>query len=143
MMLTDPTFAPLEARVEHLRSVAKNRNELYMYRCFIEADADGFTGWRWDKYNVELRIVAAANRYGDFVVQGVRHFCVSMNAMIDLIGLDALHHYAGGADNEEQGFIDQYGTFHDRARAAEIAVAAGQVRASEIRGGILFSEELH
>lgn len=137
-----PNPFPLEARLEHLKNVAADKQELYLERCFIAKDEESFIGWRWEKYNVQLRIVAAANRYGNFVVQGARHFCVSMNAMIDLIGIDALHAYAGGPENEEQGFIDQFGTFHNRKEAAIIAVEAGQVKAEDLRGGNLFSEDV-
>ena len=134
---------PLEDRVAHLAKVASESNALYLERCWIANDSDGFTGWRWEKYNKQLRIVCAANRYGNFIVPGTRHFSVTMNAVIDLIGLDALRAYAGGLENEEQGFIDQFGTFHNRQDAARIAVAAGQVLPEEIRGGTLFSEELY
>lgn len=131
----------LESRVARIQSAAADRNALYMERCWIENDAEGFTGWRWEKFSVQLKIVCAANRYKDFVVLGARHFCVSMNAGIDLIGLDALHAYADG--EEEQGFIDQYGTFHSRKAAALIAIAAGQVNAADLRGTHLFSEDLY
>ncbi len=133
----------LDERVAYLAKVASESKALYVERYWIENDEDGFTGWRWEKFQTQLRIVCAANRYGDFIVQGTRHFSVTMNAMIDLIGIDALHAYAGGGDNEEQGFIDQFGTFHDRREAAKIAVAAGQVAAEDIRGVTLFSEELY
>lgn len=132
----------LEDRLKHLEQVATTRQALYLERVYIKEDEDGFTGYRWDKFKVQLKIVAAANRYGNFVVAGSRHFCVTMLGVIDLIGQDALHAYAGGAENEEQGFIDQYGTFHDREESAIIAVAAGQCKAEDIRGGLLFSEEV-
>lgn len=132
---------PLDQRVAHIQVVAAERAALYAERCWIENDEAGFTGWRWEKHSVQLKIVCAANRYKDFVVLGARHFCVSMNAGIDLIGLDALHAYANG--DEEQGFIDQYGTFHDRKAAALIAISAGQVKATDLRGTYLFSEDLY
>lgn len=132
---------PLDLRLEHLREVAAERQALYLERSQVKLE-DGSTVWRWEHFGVQLRIVGAANRYGDFIVHGVRHFCVSMNAMIDLIGIDALHAYAGGPDNEEQGFVDQYGTFHNRRAAATIAIAAKQVNHEDLRGAILFSEDV-
>lgn len=133
---------PLEDRLQHLEIVANEKQARYLERVWIVNDAEGFTGWRWEKYNVQLRVVAAANRYGNFVVVGARHHCVTMNGIIDLIGIDALHAYAGGDENEEQGFIDQYGTFHDRQEAAIIAIEAGQVDEENLRGTHLFSEDV-
>lgn len=135
--MSSPSF---DARLEHLRKVAAERHAQYIDR-YLMSDTEAME-WRWERYNTQLRIVAAANRYGDFIVVGARHFCVTMNSMIDLIGLDVLHEYAGGPDNEEQGFIDQFGTFHNRRDAALIAIAAGQVKAEDLRGEYLFSEDV-
>jgi len=41
-----------------------------------------------------------------------------------------------------QGFITSTGRFVDREEAGRIAVEAGQVKASALRGGHLFSEDL-
>jgi len=126
---------------EDLARVAKERHELYLERFWIENDNDGFTGWRWDKYNVQLKIVCAANRFKDYIILGTRHWAIDMWQQADLIGKETLDCYSNG--EEEQGFIDQYGTFHSRKEAAKIAIAAGQVRAGDLRGGILFSEDLY
>ncbi len=134
------TDIPLADRVEAIKNAAAFRRKLYLERCLM-SDTEK-QEWRWERFNVQLRVVAAANRYGDFVIAGSRHFCVTMHSIIDVFGLDALHAYAGGADNEEQGFIDQYGTFHSREEAAKIAVAAGQVKAEDLRGSQLFSEDV-
>jgi len=138
----------LEERVALVRRAAARRTAVFMERCWIEKDAEGFTGWRWEKYNKPLQIVAAANRYGDMVIVGSRHYCVSMNAQIDLIGLDALRAYAALFDSPEeygyqQGFIDQYGKFHDRKQALAIALENGQVKKEDLHtGNDLYSEDL-
>ncbi len=135
--MTPGTF---EDRLDALKRAAALRNTLYLERCLMSDNEN--QEWRWERFNVQLRIVAAANRYGDFVIAGSRHFCVTMNGVMDAIGMDVLHAYAGGPDNEEQGFIDQYGTFHSREAAAQIAIAAGQVKAENLRGNQLFSEDI-
>lgn len=129
--------------IEHVRKLAAFRHELYMERVWIEDDPDGFTGWRWDKYKTQLKIVCAANRYKDFIVLGMRHHCVQMRQAIDSVGFENILAYCGGLGAEEQGFIDQYGTFHDRATAAKIAIANGQAKEEEMHGEILFSEDLY
>lgn len=43
---------------------------------------------------------------------------------------------------DESGFLLSDGTFADRTRAADIAVAAGQVDRANLRGAHLFSEDV-
>lgn len=117
---------PLAIRVALVAAAAKEANEVYMDRCWIEADKEGFTGWRWEKFNVEPVIVCAANRYKDFIVTGSRHFSVPMLMTMELVGIDALYAYAGGRDEEEQGFIDQYGTYWGRREAYALCIKQGR-----------------
>jgi hypothetical protein len=114
-----------------------------MNQCWIENDADGFTGWRWEKYKTKLRIVAAANRYKDIVVVGPRHYSNAMRLAIDALGgVKILRAYAG--DEYEQGFVDQYSTFYTREEALELAKANGQVLYTDnMPTNILISEMLY
>lgn len=140
-----------------IRELAYKQQERYVINNYITNDSEGFVGWRWDKYNVKLKIVSAANRYRDYIVVGVRHHCNMMRSHVTLVGSligvssnmevegrKALLKYAGGPDKEEQGFVDQYGTFHDRKQAYKIALKAGQIKEGEVQiKGMLFSEDLY
>lgn len=140
---------PLATRVAMVREAAKAANEFWTQNCFIFEDADGFTGWRWDKYKVQRTIVCAANKYGDFIVHGARHYSVGMHFTIDLVGKDALMAYAeecGGYDiDRDQGFIDQYGTYWSRSDAMQLCLQQG--RPLDFKRGPdakdLFSEHLY
>lgn len=108
-------------------AIGKQFTERYMNQCWIEQDGEGFTGWRWDKYNVELYIVSAANRYKDIIVMGPRHYSNAMQTAIEAYGgIKLLKAYAG--EEYEQGFVDQYGTFYNRKEALELAKLRGQIR---------------
>lgn len=98
---------------------------------------------RWEHFDVKRRVVCAANRYGDFVVTGIRHHCPVMRQQIDLIGLNNLRHYAGDT-GEEQGFVDQYGNYLTREEAMVIAQKRGQVTIGGTHDPkTLFSEDLY
>lgn len=139
--ITDRELTP-EIRA-HLDRIANNYLTRYMRQCWIENDADGFTGWRWDKYNVHRRIAGVANRYGGIIVMGTRHLS---NLMV--VGLDALISNKqliewAGEDNHEQGFVDQYGTFLDREEAWILADASDQIKyRKDLPAGTLYSEHL-
>lgn len=126
--------------MERLAAIGRNFTERYMYHCWIENDADGFTGWRWDKYKVDLIIVSAANRYKDIIVMGPRHYSNLMVTQCEAYGgIPVLKAYAG--EDYEQGFVDQYGTFYDRVTAKKIAIKRGQLRyPDKAPGKELFSE---
>mgnify|MGYP001577703267 CR=1 FL=1 len=143
----------LKSRMSLIRHAAKAAQAWYRDVAWIENDEAGFTGWRWDKYNVVLKIVTAANRYGDYIVIGARHHGPTMHFATEALGLDALHQYArefhGITDPcvtcEEQGFIDQYGTYWNRVDAMAHCLKTGQPLDYE-RGRStdrLFSEHLH
>ena len=64
-------------------------------------------------------IVCAANRMPDgTILVGARHWDGLMRDQADKMG------FKGG--NEEQGFIDQFGTFHTREEAKKIVESNGQ-----------------
>lgn len=68
-------FTP-EEKVRHLERMkltGRMLTNVYMTNCWIENDETGFTGWRWDKYKVPLRLVSAANRYKDIIICAPRH----------------------------------------------------------------------
>jgi hypothetical protein len=137
-------IAPLATRIKLIAHAAKLANETFMERVWIENDPDGFTGWRWDKFSVQPYIVCAANRYKDFIVTGSRHHSVPMMMITELVGMDALHAYAGSRDNEEQGFIDQYGKFWNRRDAYELCIKQGRPLLEDGASKTqLFSEHLY
>lgn len=123
--------------------LAKNFLDRYMSQCWIENDADGFTGWRWDKFKVVRRIAAVANRYGGIIVLGTRHYSNSMRQALDALGGNEVLTQWAGEENCEQGFVDQYGTFLDRTEAWILAEAGNQiVYRDDLPTGTLFSEHL-
>ena len=90
----------------------------------------------------QKRIVCAANRLDETIVLGARHFDSRMHATIrEMKALGDERKWA----RSEQGFIDQFGNWHDRETALMIAEAANQVRTKT--GGAnskeLFSEDLY
>lgn len=68
-------------------------------------------------------VVCAANKYGDKLFIGVRHFCPIMRDNMKDFDIPFMRKEFG----ETQGFIDQYGVFMDRKEAYEVAKANGQV----------------
>jgi len=104
----------------------------------------------WETYTKpDLYIVCAANRSSvdGYVILGARHFDKRMQMQIRRLATK--HH-----EYTEQGFVDQFGDFHNREDAWEIAYNAGQLyraqRDVEKRGGnplsptgTLFSEDLY
>jgi hypothetical protein len=131
--------------LERLAGIGKNYTERYMHQCWIENDETGFTGWRWDRFSVPLIIVSAANRYKDIIVMGPRHYSNLMHTAIEALGgINLLMEYSNANSEEseyEQGFVDQYNTFHTREEAFILATAAGQIRYPEnCHNGRLYSE---
>ncbi len=131
---------PMTLRLQLCELAAQNY-ALALKEHWIEED--GFSGWRWERYDIQLRIVCAANRYKDLIIMGTRHSAPSMYAHIDLIGLDALLEYCQG--DKEQGFVDQYGLFHSRSAARIIYEASGgkPARGEWTHPTKLFSEDLY
>lgn len=87
----------------------------------------------------QRRIVCAAlqhKTFGDIII-GVRHYCPIMRQQIQ--GKDS----NWSNQNVTQGFIDQFGEFHDRKAAWLIAEAASQIIVDQFQKGILFSENLY
>lgn len=84
----------------------------------------------------QRRIVCAANKNGDLLVLGARHFDMTMNRTIEMLGLEEA--------DWEQGFIDQHGEFLTREEAWVVAEAAGQIiRRVGGDGKRLYSENLY
>lgn len=135
-----------DALNEVLTISAKMRLNEYINNNYIKNDADGFTGWRWEKFKVKLVIVSAANRYGDIVFCAPRHSGPAMFQNIMAFGgMLALHKWAGEG-NCEQGFVDQYGTFYTREEAYVLAKRNNQIISNNGLGttpGLLFSEDLY
>ena len=94
----------------------------------------------WQENGIEKPqriIVCAACKFCDLILCGARHWDSVMCAQADIIGIK------GG--NEEQGFIDQFGDFHNREEAMKIVKESGQPFNRSRNGGdtILFSEGLY
>lgn len=85
-------------------------------------------------------VVCAANKYGDLVFTGVRHFCLVMVGNMAGHDIPALRKERG----EIQGFIDQHGVFMDRKEAAIVARESGQLaRYEDVFPEVLFSEDIY
>jgi hypothetical protein len=89
---------------------------------------------------VQQVVVCAANRFksAGVILCGARHWDDVMRAQADAMGIK------GG--NEEQGFIDQFGTFLTREEAMQIVKESGQPFNEDRNGGAgkaLFSEGLY
>ena len=86
-------------------------------------------------------IVCAACRYNGLIVCGARHYDMIMSRIIDTFPEGTWK-----SGQAEQGFIDQFGEFHDREAALEIVTLSGQNYCAERNGGYgreLFSEGLY
>lgn len=129
--------------LKRLMMIGHERTKYYMDNNWIVNDETGFTGWRWDRYNVPIRIVSACNRYKDVLVCAPRHSCPLMTmAMASYGGMKVLHEYSG--KDHEQGFVDQFGTFYTREEAYVITVNNGQLLKPEnCHNRKLFSEGLY
>lgn len=86
---------------------------------------------------VARTIVCAANRIGDVILCGARHWDKVMQKQANAMGL------TGGG--EEQGFIDQWGNFLSRVEAMEIVKANKQSFDIDRNRGdsVLYSEGLY
>jgi len=96
-----------------------------------------------DKDKPEIVIVCAACKVEDITFAGARHFDKIMLSQIN-----ALNDESRFAARAEQGFIDQYGTFHNRQEAFKIAEEAGQINVRRPKSGnpdepTLYSEDLY
>jgi len=84
------------------------------------------------------RIVCAANRYGDLIICGARHYDMVMHAAIKVI------EYKYRDAREEQGFIDNNGEFLTREQAFWVALKAKQIRhKTGSNTPVLYSEDLY
>lgn len=109
--------------------------------CFMKAD------WL-DGRLLQRVIVCAANRFelktgGTIVIPGTRHYSKDMAAVLDLLEDKVVTRYVHG---DNQGFVDQWGTYFTRKEALIIATHAGQINTRREKGGpldTLFSEDLY
>lgn len=84
------------------------------------------------------QVVCAANKYGDKIVLGVRHFCPLMCQHLEALGLD------GGLEEHEQGFVDQWGNFMTRKEALHVLKTNGRfIRDDQYQSETLYSENLY
>lgn len=102
----------------------------------------------WDGRKLQRRIVSAANRFqlkdgGTLVIPGARHYSRDMAEVIDQVRGKLVKDHVHGDD---QGFIDQWGEYHNREEALIIATHAGQINTVRKKGApydTLFSEDLY
>lgn len=90
--------------------------------------------------DAKIHIVCAANKLGDLIIAGPRHFDNTMRRVIERLGLQEEAH------KMEQGFIDQFGRFWSREVAMQIVKDHKQPFDRESNGGtdkVLFSEGLY
>lgn len=79
--------------------------------------------------DVQRRIVCAANMYQGYIVLGIRHGDVAMRNQIETLHKAGV--FVGVPYHDwEQGFVDQFGEFHNREDALKIARAANQIHRS-------------
>lgn len=99
-----------------------------------------------NEYDPPERIVAAANKYGDVILVGVRHGSDDMYSLYDHID-DELTFDACPSSKCEQGFITSKYRFVARNEAWKIAVEQQQivrrVGGDDSDGGTLYSENLY
>lgn len=95
-----------------------------------------------DSTEVNRRIVCAACRdpHTKKIILGPRHFDKTMRDQLIPDSRDYDRY-------SEQGFIDQYGVYHNREEAYKIAKAANQIikrcGGDDKNGGTLYSENLY
>ena len=109
---------------------------------------ENFTPEMLEKFHSDQRVVVcAANRYGDNLAIGVRHFDYLMRNNINLINRVFRDMGIGEIDNGEweQGFICQFGIFMTREEALLVAQKSGQLDGKVKCHPIdqLFSEDLY
>jgi hypothetical protein len=81
------------------------------------------------------KIIAAAIRHRGIVFTGVRHGDIIQQ----IVRLDLLTEAERPITAEQQGFIDNGGTYYQRNEARDIAVQSGQIKPTH---GTLYSEDL-
>lgn len=102
----------------------------------------------WDNRKLQRRIVCAANRFqlkdgGVLVIPGSRHYSKDMALVLDQLRDKVVNDHVSG---DNQGFIDQWGEYHNREDSLIIATHAGQINKVRKKGGPddeLFSEDLY
>lgn len=91
----------------------------------------------------QLRVVAAANRYGEVVVVADRHHSKFMNSQLKILKEAGV---INSTHTREQGFIDNKGNFLTREEACIVAREAGQINQVRLKNTPfrkLFSEDLY
>lgn len=91
--------------------------------------------------NAIRRVVCSAIRFGDIMLTGCRHWDVTMRNQVRNLSRVALKKI--NLEEEEQGFLDQWGNFMSREEAFQVAILSGQITREDMgcREG-LFSEDV-
>jgi hypothetical protein len=106
-------------------------------------DEDDTEYWANGHIKPPKHIVCAANRFGEVIICGARHWNQNMRQQASMMG--GIKHLRS-LGQEEQGFIDQFGDWHTREEAMQIVLKNGQPFNKERNGGgmsCLFSEGLY
>ena len=106
-------------------------------------DKDDTEYWSNGRVKPQKHIVCAANRFGETIIVGARHWDHRMRQQAEMMGGIKFLRSIG---QEEQGFIDQFGDWHTREDAMRIVHRNGQRFDEERNGGscsALFSEGLY
>ena len=98
-------------------------------------------------------IVCAANRNSitKVIVCGARHFDRLMKGQVEAMAPpeamidkdEMLKHWCNGWSQSDQGFVDQFGGFHNRKDALELALQNGQCLRNSEATFELYSEDLY
>ena len=107
-------------------------------------DEDDTEYWASGQVKPPKHIVCAANRFGEVIICGARHWDQRMHQQAEMMG--GIKHLRSLCEREEQGFIDQFGDWHTREEAMKIVIVNGQKFDKKRNGGGtsgLFSEGLY
>lgn len=85
---------------------------------------------------MKRQVVCAANKFGDLIVLGVRHFCPLMRQTLRLLKIK-------GTEPHEQGFVDQWGNFMSRKEALYVLRSNGRFIPDRDFTDELYSENLY
>lgn len=95
----------------------------------------------------QRRVVCAANKYDFLLLIGARHWDITMRTAYHNLPDSLKEMVDSNMENEQQGFIDQWGEFMTREEAWKVAEAAGQILhrcgGDTRNGGTLYSENLY
>lgn len=125
-----------------VNSLSKRKEDRELRRFF--SSLQNHFGFETGKH-MKRFVVCAANRWDDFILPGLRHFCSVMHGVGSALPDDHPVNQRR-ASGKNQGFVDSYGNYLEREEAFELAIEVGQItletKISPTKGK-LFSEDLY